>query len=167
MRLRLVASPAKRVPWQERFEELKLFVEVYERLPKVTSADPIERALALYLSVGCCPNNKGYLPEVAAWRENYSPKKDYKSWQEFFSLCQEFVKTHGRLPSKKSEESYEKRLGFFLCRVCDPSHGTFKREIRDWKNATKLELRRKKHLEPTKPDPLFVPKVEYKKEWGD
>jgi hypothetical protein len=154
-------------PWQERFEDLKQFVEVNGRLPSGGSAsDTAEKSLAQFLCLSCVPNSPSYRPEVAEWRENHSPKSSRVPWQERFEDCKEFVRTNGRLPSRFVEDETERSLCEFLRKNCKPSGSSFKQEVKDWRDAVKLELKRKKLPEP-KPEPLFVPKIEYKKEWGD
>jgi hypothetical protein len=106
--------------WPDKVEQLTSFRQAQSRWPSQSADTPAEKSLGVWLSTQRSKAHRGELPE---WRravlERDAPGWDSTgsradAWHRTADEVGEFLRIHGRLPSKRATGGEERRLGAWL-----------------------------------------------------
>lgn len=111
-------------------ENIMLFYKTNERLPSSHAKALNEKRLGTLLTAYCAKTHRCFDPEFNTWARDagygYNAASDKK--QEI----RDFYSRTGRIPSKRSQDPCERKLGASFSSYCCPKHGSFDLEFNAW-----------------------------------
>jgi hypothetical protein len=98
----------------ERLAQLDAFVALNKRRPNLSSKDPIERSLGVWVNNETA-NNGRFADQILAIAAKYgvAPRKQFTGEERILQL-ESFVSEHKRMPSTKSKDPIERSLGTWV-----------------------------------------------------
>ena len=145
----------------ERYNELKIWIDKHNTIPKQSSTDPIENKLATF----CCNQRRSYkngklsneqiklFEEFPFW---YWKQED--SFYEKYEELKKWIIVYGKIPTKHSSDEKEKSLAWFC--------GTRRKEKKNGKlDKNKIKLLEKLPYWFWGQEDLFYERYEELKQW--
>ena len=153
---------------EKAFEEIKTFVKETGRLPSRVAKDPYEVSLHKKLMKWSLKD-----PVVRAWRELIKPiqQRGKEGHKATIEEMQKYYAEHGKLPPTYGPEAttYTKSLCKRFGALVHPKSPYLDEEAVAWITKIREEIKAEKlakKVPKREPEPLFVPKIEYKREWA-
>ncbi len=156
--------------WEKAFEEIKAFVKETGRIPGGPGAtkDPYEISLHKKLQKRSVKD-----PVVRAWRQLIKPiqQRGKEGHKATIEEIQKYYAEHGKLPPANGPEAttHTKSLCKRFGALVHPKSPYLDEEAVAWITKVREEIKAEKlakKVPKREPEPLFVPKIEYKREWA-
>ena len=143
--------------WEKRLEDLKEFIDRELRVPKRTKNNFYEKQIAQWFYYNNKNFNNGKLKDkkLNLWEEFIEKYKDFilniqnieEKWCTMFERLKEFVIKNNKFPSKRKEEPFEKKIGYWYSNLIK----NYNKRIKSMKNPEKYNIIKKfleeyKHL---------------------